>query len=277
MLILDRIATTAWGAVACALLAACSKEGAPSRGVSPGDIPVSIAVPASDVVSGFAMGALRESFHEDAFRIAKSPISVAQYRACVTRGACTPPASSAPACNGQGGPGLLDGPTYDVEGGADLPLTCATAAQAKAYCAWVGGALPTPAQWMLAARGPKVSRYAWGNAAPTCDQHPGTHDDPGGPACNAGASSTIALHAVASHPAGASPAGLEDVLLTPGELLDAHREAQFPACNPPHVACIARGLRPGAIDGVEPVVAGPQGEETSKTAAGFRCVLKESL
>ena len=57
------------------------------------------------------------------------------------------------------------------------PVNCVTWAQADAYCRAVGKALPTEAQWELAARGPDGSAYPWGqwgapatNLLNACDQ-----------------------------------------------------------------------------------------------------------
>jgi len=88
--------------------------------------------------------------------------------------------------------------------------------------------------------------------------------------------------AVGKHSTGASPSGIEDVLLTPGELLRGEKNGQFAACSRADGHCVVFGMDPGAIDGVQPFYKLPTDraaavpQVVTGRAYGFRCVVSAS-
>lgn len=108
----------------------------------------------------YQMGDLKEAPRTNVavkpFAIARTEVTNRQYRQCVEAGACTPNT-------------LCDNNNHTP--GDEQPATCVNWAQAQAYAHWVGGRLPTAAEWEYAARGAgKDQRYPWGDAEPSCER-----------------------------------------------------------------------------------------------------------
>jgi iron(II)-dependent oxidoreductase len=90
-----------------------------------------------------------------AYWIGQTEVTNAQYKACVDADVCAPPAETdvrGTRC-----------PDWEDASLADHPVVCVDWDQADAYARWVGGDLPTEAQWEYAARGPAGNTYPWGN------------------------------------------------------------------------------------------------------------------
>ena len=82
----------------------------------------------------------------------------------------------------------------------DHPVVFVTWEEAKAYCQWVGGRLPTEAEREKAARGTDGRTYPWGKAEP--DPQRAVYRRNWG---------LVATDPVGAHPGGASPYGLLDM------------------------------------------------------------------
>ena len=140
----------------------------------------------------------------DAYRIDRTEVTVAQYRACERAGACTAVAD-------------LEHP----RGGADEtdrsrhPVVGVTWAQADAYCRWRKMRLPTEAEWERAARGPVADdrAFPWGAhpPLPTCEVAVLTFDDEGASCAKDRPEQRPFTRPVCSRPQGHSPEGLCDI------------------------------------------------------------------
>ena len=129
-----------------------------------------------------------------AFYIDQFEVSNSQYARCVSQGKCTEPKSL----------GYVDRPDYYLDPNyADYPVVAVDWKQADAYCRWVGGRLPTEAEWEKAARGKDLRPYPWGFEPAECSRanfNSGTEGR-----CSQGTTQ------VGSYPAGASPYGVMDL------------------------------------------------------------------
>lgn len=96
----------------------------------------------------------------DAFYIGKTEVTNNMYRKCVEESVCEPPEDT----------GSYTRAFYynDTDFG-NFPIVNVTWEQANTYCQWIGGSLPTEAQWEKAARGTDKRIYPWGNQIVTCD------------------------------------------------------------------------------------------------------------
>jgi len=89
----------------------------------------------------------------------KSEVTVAQYRACLKAGKC-------------GKPRTKNENEYCNWGHSDRdkhPINCVDWNQAKSFCEWAGGRLPSEKEWEAEASNKGSRKYPWGEEKPTCD------------------------------------------------------------------------------------------------------------
>lgn len=111
-----------------------------------------IRIPAGEFIAGGTPGAEdagpERKVHLEEFWIGKTDVTVAQFRAfCKATGFVFDWENNRPYR------GVRD----------DQPMSCVTWDEARAFCLWAGGDLPTEDQWEKAARGTDGRRYPWGN------------------------------------------------------------------------------------------------------------------
>ena len=89
----------------------------------------------------------RHSVELDGYWIQRTEVTNEQYKRCVDAGVCEPP----------------DNLLWDAPRSARLPVTDVDRNQASVYAAWVGGRLPTEAEWEKACRSADGRIYPWGD------------------------------------------------------------------------------------------------------------------
>ncbi|MDY0060534.1 MAG: SUMF1/EgtB/PvdO family nonheme iron enzyme [Myxococcota bacterium] len=166
----------------------------------PDEGPVQLGAPAGQGLPG--EGVLRQ-VQIPTFFIDKLEITNQDYRRCAAAGHCTPPSSKASRTR----PEYFDDPAY-----AQHPVVQVSWEQAQAYCRSLGKRLPTADEWEKAASAGTGRPFPWGGARtelfpfadplPTCEQA----NLQLGPGCATG--DTLP---VGTHPAGASPYGVQDL------------------------------------------------------------------
>ncbi len=118
-------------------------------------------VPAGKAVIGDPGGsgndAPRHAVQLSAYWINRTQVTNAQYAACVRASGCTKPIRKA------------INPHYYDPAYSQHPAVYITWDQARAFCQWAGGDLPTEAQWEHAATANRQQTYAWGENEPASE------------------------------------------------------------------------------------------------------------
>jgi serine/threonine-protein kinase len=132
----------------------------------------------------------------DAYWIDKYEVSNGQYQECVNAGKCIKPRSTE---------SWKRASYYGNAEYNNYPVVYVDWRQAKAYCEWAGGSLPTEAQWEKAARGTDARKYPWEYGSPSCDKANYSPDWSNNVICVGD------TERVGTYPAGASPYGAMDM------------------------------------------------------------------
>lgn len=132
------------------------------------------------------------------FRIMRTEVTQSDYLRCMNAGVCSAPEVSPfrsryPAEWQPYWYSRINDSTF-----ANYPIVWISQQQAKTYARWIGGRLPSEAEWQRAAQGDDGRRYPWGSTDPdeSLSNFRGVAGD---------------MQAVGSFPAGASPFGVLDM------------------------------------------------------------------
>jgi formylglycine-generating enzyme required for sulfatase activity len=132
--------------------------------ISPLDQMVQVYIPAGTFLQGSKLNPNfppnsenpQRKVYLDGFWIDKTLVTNRMYRSCMAANQCKPPINND-----------TENQNFTAGGALDLPAIYVNWYDAQIYCTWVGGSLPTEAQWEKAARGSKDDRkYPWGDQDP---------------------------------------------------------------------------------------------------------------
>jgi len=157
-----------------------------SSRINPVDSAAYVYVPEGEFIRGSNTGSNDEqpmkTISVSAFWMKQTEVTNSEYAGCVKVGVCTAPGN----------------PSWQSRD-AKHPVTDVNWEQATAYAKWVGGRLPTEAEWEKACRGSDGRAYPWGNQGPNAVL------------LNFNSSSINTTTAVGSYPSGASPYNVLDM------------------------------------------------------------------
>jgi formylglycine-generating enzyme required for sulfatase activity len=174
-----------------------------------GDGVASVAIPAGTFTMGDDEWSPQRQIYVDSFRIDRDEVTTARYAKFLqATGAVRQPD---------------EWQEVDLAKHGELPVVGVDWNDADAYCRWVGKRLPTEAEWEKAARGTDARAYPWGDAPPAADKAKF--------ASNAPSAYGGGLAPVATHAAGASASGVNDLAGNAAEwVADWHAES-FPSSD----------------------------------------------
>jgi formylglycine-generating enzyme len=168
-----------------------------------------------------------------AFALDRAEVTVARFRLCSESGEC---------------PKISD----DSEPGR--PVRNVSPSEASAFCAFVGGRLPSADEWLFAAAGSAGRRYPWGNTGLVCRR--ASFGLVQGPCAQAGLGPDLA----GARPDGASPEGVLDLSGNVAEWT-VEQDGTFAARGGSYRSELAGDLKSWAVEA----------RQTRAAHVGFRC------
>ncbi len=157
-----------------------------------------IALPGAESVAYDSVEGRRRFTTLKPFELARTETTVAQYRTWVAAGGGGPPAE------GWADDEYSRANNWAAPDRSDHPINAVDWKRAHRFCTYVGGRLPTEAEWDFAARGGKnPTPYPWGEADPTCNV---TVVANAGDGCGTGTTAPVCAKQTASKAGGAEGA-----------------------------------------------------------------------